>query len=58
VSPSQPATVIAFAIGTGRRARCSASFLIGASELIWESREDMPYDVAFEPGGTLLVATG
>ncbi|HKH73418.1 MAG TPA: hypothetical protein VKA59_18800 [Vicinamibacterales bacterium] len=30
----------------------------GASDLIWESREDLPYDVAFEPGGTLLVATG
>ncbi len=30
----------------------------GASDLIWESREDLPYDVAFEPGGALLVATG
>ena len=30
----------------------------GASDLIWESREDLPYDVAFEPGGGLLVATG
>jgi sugar lactone lactonase YvrE len=30
----------------------------GASDLIWESREDMPYDVAFEPNGSLLVATG
>jgi len=30
----------------------------GASDQIWESREDMPYDVAFEPGGTVLVATG
>jgi len=30
----------------------------GASDLLWESREDLPYDVAFEPGGTLLVATG
>jgi len=30
----------------------------GAWDQIWESREDMPYDVAFEAGGTLLVATG
>jgi sugar lactone lactonase YvrE len=30
----------------------------GASDLIWESREDVPYDVAFETGGALLVATG
>jgi sugar lactone lactonase YvrE len=30
----------------------------GASDLIWDSREDLPYDVAFEPGGTLLIATG
>ena len=30
----------------------------GAWDLIWESREDTPYDIAFEPNGTLLVATG
>ena len=30
----------------------------GAWDQIWESREDLPYDVAFEPGGTVLVATG
>jgi len=30
----------------------------GASDLLWESREDSPYDIAFESGGTLLVATG
>jgi sugar lactone lactonase YvrE len=30
----------------------------GAWDLIWESREDTPYDVAIEPGGTVLVATG
>ena len=30
----------------------------GAWDLLWESREDLPYDVAFEPGGALLVATG
>lgn len=30
----------------------------GSSDLVWESRDDTPYDVAFEPGGALLVATG
>ena len=30
----------------------------GAWDLIWSSREDSPYDVAFEPDGSILVATG
>jgi hypothetical protein len=30
----------------------------GAWDLLWESREDVPYDISFEPGGSLLVATG
>lgn len=30
----------------------------GASDLIWESREDTPYDIAFEGERDLLVATG
>jgi len=30
----------------------------GAWDLVWESREDVPYDVAFETSGSLLVATG
>ncbi len=30
----------------------------GASDLIWESRDDTPYDMAFEANGALLVATG
>ena len=31
----------------------------GAWDLVWESREDTPYDIAFETGGgNLLVATG
>lgn len=29
-----------------------------AWDLVWESREDVPYDVGFEPDGALLVATG
>src|SRR6185369_2726838 len=30
----------------------------GSSDQVWESREDTPYDIAFEPDGSLLVATG
>jgi len=30
----------------------------GAWDQVWESREDAPYDVGFEPDGSLLVATG
>jgi hypothetical protein len=30
----------------------------GASDQVWESREDAPYDIGFEPDGSLLVATG
>jgi hypothetical protein len=30
----------------------------GAWDLLWELREDVPYDVAFEGNGNLLVATG
>ena len=30
----------------------------GAWDLLWELREDTPYDIAFEGNGSLLVATG
>ena len=30
----------------------------GAWDLIWSSREDSPYDIAFDPDGAVLVATG
>jgi sugar lactone lactonase YvrE len=30
----------------------------GDSDLLWQMREDTPYDIAFEREGTLLVATG
>jgi sugar lactone lactonase YvrE len=30
----------------------------GASDQVWESREDTPYDLGFEPDGSLIVATG
>ena len=57
VSPSQPAATTPARTGpaTGALYRIQPD---GASDLIWESREDLPYDVAFEPAGTLLVATG
>ena len=57
VSPTQPAPASPSRSGPA----AGALFRIlpdGASDLIWESREDLPYDVAFEPGGALLVATG
>jgi sugar lactone lactonase YvrE len=57
VSPAQPTTSAPARSGPA----AGALFRIlpdGASDLIWESREDLPYDVAFEPTGTLLVATG
>ena len=57
VSPAQPAPASPSRSGPS----AGALFRIlpdGASDLIWESREDLPYDVAFEPGGALLVATG
>ncbi len=57
VSPTQPTTSAPARSGPA----AGALFRIlpdGASDLIWESRDDLPYDVAFEPGGTLLVATG
>ena len=30
----------------------------GATDVLWETREDTPYDLAFEAGGSVLVATG
>jgi hypothetical protein len=30
----------------------------GGSDLIWESREDTPYDIAFDADGSVIVATG
>ena len=30
----------------------------GGSDLVWESREDTPYDLAFEADGSVIVATG
>jgi sugar lactone lactonase YvrE len=30
----------------------------GASDLVWQLRDDTPFDIAFESGGSVLVATG
>ena len=30
----------------------------GATDLLWDARDDTPYDLAFEPGGGVIVATG
>ena len=30
----------------------------GASDIVWESREDSPYDIAFEADGSVVIATG
>jgi hypothetical protein len=57
LSPTQPAPATPSRSGPAAGALFRI-FPDGASDLIWESREDLPYDVAFEPGGTLLVATG
>ncbi len=49
------------AIARGGASAAGALFRIlpdGAWDLLWESREDTPYDVAIEADGDLLVATG
>ena len=43
--------------GTGHRCDLPISS-DGAWDLVWELREDTPYDLAFEGNGNLLVATG
>jgi hypothetical protein len=43
------------ALGTGAVYRIMPD---GVSDLVWQLREDAPYDVAFESDGTVLVATG
>ena len=59
VSPTQPASSSTSPARSGPAA--GALFRIlpdGASDLLWESREDLPYDVAFEPGGEYADAAG
>jgi sugar lactone lactonase YvrE len=57
VGSSQPAPVSPRNVGpvTGAIFRIAPD---GAWDQIWESREDTPYDIAFERDGNLLVATG
>jgi sugar lactone lactonase YvrE len=53
--PTQPAP------REDRRAAKGAVYRIqsdGVWDQLWESREDSPYDLAFEPSGALLVGTG
>lgn len=42
-------------LGTGGVYRITPD---GASDLVWQLREDAPYDMAFETDGSVLVATG
>jgi hypothetical protein len=43
------------ALGTGGIYRITPD---GVSDLVWQLREDAPYDIAFEPDGSVMVATG
>ena len=52
---SQPATARAAAPGTGALYRITPD---GAPDVIWDSREDSPYDIAFDADGSLILATG
>ena len=48
----------AAAIGAARPARVYRVLPDGLWDQLWESRDDAPYDIAFEADGSLLVATG
>ena len=54
-SPAQSAAPRAAGSATGAVYRIAPD---GASDLVWESREDSPYDIAFENDTSVLVATG
>lgn len=61
VQPAPPATPPAAAPRSTQGPGAGAIYRIapdGVSDLVWESREDSPYDVVFESDGSLLVATG
>ena len=59
-----PVSVSSTSAPTGRGSQGAVSGAIfriapdGGSDLVWEVREDTPYDLAFEPDGSLIVATG
>jgi len=46
-APTAPSSGAVFRIGPD-----------GATDLLWDARDDTPYDLAFEPGGGVIVATG
>ena len=54
-TPAAPAPRGTQSLGTGAIYRIMPD---GVSDLIWQLREDAPYDVAFENDGAVLVATG
>jgi len=54
-TPAQAAPARPTGPSTGAIYRISPD---GAPDLIWDLREDSPYDLAFEPDGSVLVATG
>jgi hypothetical protein len=59
VPPQSPST--SSASGAARGGPTGAVFRVltdGLWDVVWESREDAPYDLAIEPDGALLVATG
>jgi len=61
VSPQQTAAAPRAAASTRTTGAAGAVFRIvpdGGWDQIWESQSDTPYDVAVEPSGSLLVATG
>ena len=45
-------------IGGRRKARSTASCPDGLWDLVWDSREDVPYDVTFDRTGAPIIATG
>ena len=61
VADAVPATTTTQAARPGGGQATGALYRIapdGAWDLIWESREDSPYDIAFEGNGALLLSTG
>lgn len=61
VGDASPAQAAAAAPSRPQAAVSGAIYRIaadGGTDLVWEAREDTPYDVAVEPDGSLVVATG
>jgi hypothetical protein len=61
VDPSMSGGTASPMISSPRRAGRGAIYRIkpdGIWDLVWDTGDDVPYDVIVEPGGTLLVGTG